>query len=421
MKPTDLTAIVARIHAQERPLAVAITGGGSGAISALLRMPGGSRTLLEAIVPYSDEALCRWLGSRPEQFCAPRTGRSMAVAAYEHARRLVASRPEVPEVLGVGCTASLASDRPKRGAHRAHVAWQNRRSTVAIEVVLRKGERTRAEEEDLLTRLVLLAIDEGAAETARLPRFPPCDDPWRFAGQLPAADGALIRGEQDRFRGELRLLDDEPLSLTRQDAPLAWQALRLGQCLATGRGPRADCPNDGRPRTVFPGAFNPRHSGHQAIADLAGQRLGRPVEFEVSITNVDKPPLDYIEMAGRNAEFEPDETLWFTSAPTFVEKAKCFPGSTFVVGADTLVRIADERYYASHAAGGDTGRRDQAIAQIAAQGCRFLVFGRRIGSEFRSLESIDIPAALRELCTGVGEAEFRADISSTELRAQAEP
>ena len=57
MPEVDAATLVARIHAAPIRLVLAITGGGSRAIAELLEVPGGSRTLLEAVVPYSSAAL----------------------------------------------------------------------------------------------------------------------------------------------------------------------------------------------------------------------------------------------------------------------------------------------------------------------------------------------------------------------------
>ena len=43
--------MIAAMQASGRQAVLAITGGGTGAIAELLRVPGGSRLLLEAIVP----------------------------------------------------------------------------------------------------------------------------------------------------------------------------------------------------------------------------------------------------------------------------------------------------------------------------------------------------------------------------------
>jgi hypothetical protein len=139
--------------------------------------------------------------------------------------------------------------------------------------------------------------------------------------------------------------------------------------------------------------------------------VGVPLEFEVSIVNVDKPPLDYFEIQRRATQFAPEQTLWLTRAARFTEKARLFPQSTFVVGIDTLRRIAAPRYY-----GNDLAACQAAIDEIAGRGCRFLVFGRNLGMGFVSVGDLDLPAALLSLCTPVPAERFREDISSTAIR-----
>jgi hypothetical protein len=167
---------------------------------------------------------------------------------------------------------------------------------------------------------------------------------------------------------------------------------------------------------IFPGAFNPPHEGHLRMAALAEQRLGAPLAFELSVANVDKPLLDYIAIRDRVAALaaqQPPRPIVLTHARTFREKAALLPGATFVVGADTLARIADPRYY--H---GELGQRDAAIRELAAHGCRFLAFGREQGGQFQTLADLDLPAELRQLCDGVPAEEFREDVSSTQLRGR---
>jgi hypothetical protein len=80
---------------------------------------------------------------------------------------------------------------------------------------------------------------------------------------------------------------------------------------------------------IFPGAFHPLHEGHRGIAEVAARKLNRPVAYEISVLNVDKPPLDYTEIHDRLAQFGPSEGVWLTAAPTFVEKSRDFPGAAF--------------------------------------------------------------------------------------------
>jgi nicotinic acid mononucleotide adenylyltransferase len=178
-----------------------------------------------------------------------------------------------------------------------------------------------------------------------------------------------------------------------------WAVYRVGQ------------PDRPMPRAVYPGAFDPWHAGHRRIAELATARLGVIVEFEISLINVDKPPLSSREMERRISQFTPDSSIWLTQAPTFVEKSRLFPGTTFILGADTLLRVADTRYY-----NGEVAKMEAAIQEILARDCRFLVFGRQVGERFRTLANIDISDTLRQRCEEVPPGLFRMDISSTEIR-----
>lgn len=378
MDEVDLE-LIRRLHQTARPAVLALTGGGSRAVSELLSVPGASRWLTEVSIPYAASALAEWIGATPEQACSSATARAMAVAAWCRARRWAESAAGARgRVWGLGATCSLASDRPKRGAHRVHVAAHTREKTLDLQVTLTKGARTRAEEEEFAARLVLGLL----GKLAELTEF------W----SIPSLSGEVIN-----------------LSETR--APSWWQELWTGERFATLVGADA-WPEPGA--VLLPGSFHPLHEGHRRMAALAAARLGRQVDFELSIFNVDKPPLDYADVRYRAEALCGGERLWLTAAPTFVEKARLFPGATFVVGADTVDRIGQARYY-----GGSASAAEEAWHELAARGARFLVFGRQRGDGFETLESLELPGPLAALCEGVSAAEFRADISSTELRRQA--
>jgi len=78
-----VAGLVRAIHAAAPPYALAVTGGGAGAVASLLAVPGGSRSLLEAVVPYNEQALADYLGRRPTSFCSAATSRDMARQAHE--------------------------------------------------------------------------------------------------------------------------------------------------------------------------------------------------------------------------------------------------------------------------------------------------------------------------------------------------
>jgi hypothetical protein len=166
------------------------------------------------------------------------------------------------------------------------------------------------------------------------------------------------------------------------------------------------------PAVLFPGSFNPLHQGHTSLAELATRRLGLPVAFELSIANPDKPELDREEIRRRLEQFRGRAAVYVSRASYFARKAQLFPGTVFVVGADTAARVVHPRYY-----GDNPAAMDQSLAVIRSHGCRFFV-GGRIDCDGRFIEmgGVAVPDSHRDLFQGVPEEEFRVDVSSTELR-----
>src|SRR5229473_4885191 len=155
MSPSDAAwqRLISTLHASGRKTALAITGGGSGAVSELLRVPGGSRLLIEAQIPYDALALETFLGFAPAQASSADTAIAMARSARARAARLV---PADTDLVGLGATAALVSDRPRRGEHRFHIAFANSAGIAHCTCVMAKGRRNRAAEEDVVSRAIVL-------------------------------------------------------------------------------------------------------------------------------------------------------------------------------------------------------------------------------------------------------------------------
>jgi nicotinamide mononucleotide (NMN) deamidase PncC len=372
--------MIAEVHTSGRQAVLAITGGGTGAIAELLRVPGGSRLLLEALVPYDARALGEFLGAVPEQACSAETAVAMAERARERAAAL--ARPG-SGVIGLGATASLVSDRPKQGDHRCHIAVAAEAGIEVVSIVLDKGRRDRPAEEDLVARAIVLCLARGCGVAAppQESMLTPRDHVTRTSLSTTSPIDQLLSGK-----------------ITRLTACPDGQLLRSAPI----------------PAAVLPGSFNPRHAGHVELAETAATILGTPVHFELSALNVDKPALSAEEVRRRLAQFAWQATVELTRAPTFMEKSRLFPGVTFVIGADTAERLVAARYY-----GGSEAQMLAALEEMAGRGARFLVAVRRDpAGRVRTLEDAAVPEQFGALFTQIPESRFRLDTSSTELRVR---
>ncbi len=149
------TTHIARIHASSFRAMLVVTGGGTQAIADLLAVPGASRTVLEVVIPYSAPALVEFLGANPDQAVCIETAAALARSAYTRAAGLHAAQDPV---VGVACTAALATGRSKKGAHRAHIGLSTAAETRVYSCTLTKGARDRQGEERVVSDLLLTVL-----------------------------------------------------------------------------------------------------------------------------------------------------------------------------------------------------------------------------------------------------------------------
>ncbi len=325
-------------------------------------------------------ALAMYLGFAPAQASSAATAIAMARAARTRAARLA---PAGTEPAGLGATAALVSDRPRRGEHRFHIACATGAGVAHCSAVLAKGRRDRAGEEDIVSRAIVLWLARCCGVDVPSPRAL-LDPDEIFEETVPAEEDPierLVAGGLDRVTA----LPDGQLTV----AP---------------------------PRTavLMPGSFNPIHDGHVSLARVAEDIKQQALAYEISVTNVDKPPLAGHAVRHRIAQFAWKAAVELTRAPTFLEKSRLFPRTTFVIGADTAERLVAPKYY-----GGDEERMHGALEEIGGMGGSFLVAVRVDGAaRLRTLRDVAVPHRFADLFAEIPEHRFRLDTSSSEIRAR---
>ena len=380
MMHNRVRAVVESLHARSVLVAMVAAGAGSQALTWLLGIPGASRTVLEAVVPYGARAMFEYLGWLTPQHVSAQIAVALSAAAYARGQRF--AEADAP-VVGLSCTATIATDRPKRGRHRAHVSVWGAQSVVTYSLELEKGLRDRAGEELVVSQLALHAL----AEQCQLPESVPID---------LAPSEALAVAQQPVGRPLGCLLDGTVDSLVAY-------------------APGVMVPNLPVKAAILSGSFNPLHDGHIRLARVALAMLDLPVIFEISVRNVDKPPLSIAAIEPRLTQFDYRvHRVALSREPLYANKAALYPGSVFIVGYDTARRTVDPYYYDD-----DPEKMKVALAAVRAAGCRFLVAGRLGDEGFRTIANLPIPPEFIDLFEGIPEDRFRLDISSTELRRRA--
>ena len=385
---------------------VFVSGGGCTALEWLFTVPGASNSLMDAGVVYSRPALNAFIQNSKivnqlsVSACSSATALAMADASWRHANEfLLESTRDFNSVrdvniFGLSCTASLASDVPKKGAHRVFVASTMQETSKVFTVEFQKGLRTRKLEDAACSRLILDAIA-------------------KCSGIAPLPLDYLYGDGVDGDSGHERNADIETIKMSvveRSDILDRACRREIKQALFIKRSPELISTDNSRQNIhdhfvvledvplpkgtlVFPGSFNPLHEGHIALVVAALQKIAEsspswssradstnftgsesdndgtsnddnhsnwrriPVVFEIAAINADKPPLPRDEIMRRIMQFDlflnpllraaglTNIAVCVTSEPFFLQKSGLFSGCNFLIGSDTMSRIIDPKYY----------------------------------------------------------------------------
>lgn len=434
--PEDAKEIIEAIFQKSPKVSIIGTGSGGSLFAWLLGVPGCSTTILSAEIPYSMSAtneLLETSGINPEVsgFCSSEVAVALAKKAHSRAAQLQMQEgcrsSEVGTIncilelgshciVGLGFSASVVSSTPKRGPHRCHIAtYTTEKGVVYYNLELHKGTRSRFEEDQVVSRLALRAlanatsveipqdfISEGLLVEEGLESVP-------VATHLESIDAL-----EQLYSGFVSCVLQVPVK--KPDGTVGARRIADVRSFPTGT-------------LIYPGSYNPLHKGHIELLKRAQLEISNstaesapPIVFEIAAFNADKPPIAKEALEDRLKQFvsgSVDESwnVVVTKVPLFIEKARLFPNCSFVIGADTLTRLIDPKYYSN-----DELEMVNALSEIQVLGCKFVVGGRKIEQNFVTLEDIlsrtNLPLKIKDMFIGITEESFRADVSSSEIRAE---
>ena len=161
---------------------------------------------------------------------------------------------------------------------------------------------------------------------------------------------------------------------------------------------------------VLSGSFNPLHKGHINLLEVSKNEHKLKPIYEISISNVDKSKIEFKDLLKRSNQFKSLGKLVITNSANFREKSFIFKNSIFVIGYDTALRLIEKKYYKDDI--------DMAFNDIEKNNCSFLVAGRFINSKYNNASSINF-YEFKKFFSTLSEEKFRLDISSSQLRSQA--
>lgn len=359
---------------------LATTGGGVGLQKMLWetlgQKQGPSTYLVGSSVPYEPEMTDSFLGFKPEKYASAETAVDLAMQAY-----YMAYKPGGAPAVGVGLSASVASTREHRGAHRVFAAYFS----------------------DTGCRLVSVEIKKGVGLISRIKDGALCD----FVGLTMLLKGTNVLGVLDDlampdFLKEMILsYRDEPADdLARE------QFFKRSYFSASGYRYPVLCSGM---QTIYPGAFNPAHDGHFGCeAAYLKANPGKSVVFAICADPPNKPALTTAEMLQRAKGLKGRNRMITSGDAFYIEKARRNPMCHMILGADAALRLLDPKWGIDVTA---------TLEEFESLRTVIHVFGRVIDGVFVSGDDVreKVPYPYRYFFKAI---EGRWDVSSSEIRAK---
>jgi hypothetical protein len=289
-----------------------VTGAGASAIAALTSVPGCSRTLIDAQVPYFPNATVTCLDSYPKRFLSASVGAELAQLAYHRCRdlyteetalaRSVSAPPAsfvaaggggsaaaaaasshapssiatvVPYFVGVGCTAAINTERARRGEDAVFVTCWHAQCVQSYTMTFPKAA-TRAEQERGVCALIIFALTRCdhalAAEVPMASLGLPHEGPLRLGHPAPALEA--LREGMPYLETVMHCASPLHLLLERSINHVIFNAHGIPRF---GVAPHSVEHRDHELASylLVPGSFAPLHVGHLELARVASKVIAR--------------------------------------------------------------------------------------------------------------------------------------------------
>lgn len=344
---------------------VIATGGGAGLQQLLWEVPGSSAYLSGCSFPYDQDEQSELLGFMPEHFCSEEAAVDLASAAYMKAYKFGGKNP-----VGVGITASVASEKEHRGDHRIYAC-------VISNDFIRSANSI---------------LEKGSGSERRLEDGKSCDELG--------------------FGLMMETIFDGSTPVKYQDATLlAKERFFLHPFFAASGKRFATLPD--KNMAIMPGAYNPPHEGHFGTAKHVMDEYGKSVIFEVTAEPPHKEFLTVQQLLQRSKLLQGYDRLFTRKEPLYLDKAKAFPGVPLVLGADSMIRMLDPKW------GLDLNLMFMEFKRLNT---KLLVSGRVVDNKFVTCKDIllDLYKNNKHIWAQsqgvILPVNGRYDISSTELR-----